>query len=345
MTQSPPLGYTIIPPPGTMREVYTDYRMVDKAVTIVKSAVQQYIDSFLNPAGSNRNFLTSSVSPVGLQFVTDLTYDDQMKVNPNLRKTYLAKFFAENIGRLPSILLIDTGVEIIDSGINDLIAAGMNIDGSWQGYLMSLMKVSISITTATLSEEDTSTLATMVATMIAPLATIINNNILRDTESGISPWEVRLPMSGMTLGQASSVTIEGDSKTTVWTRAIELACDFEAHIGIKQPPQKYIVPSDVTIGESTAPKPVVLNLRPNQELSLGATYPLLIEGMNYNYYLSVSDPRIALVTSEPPYVLQPKAQGQCLLLINDRNVSTDLMNNNNLKNPSCVAEISFFVVR
>ena len=328
-----------------MKEVYTDYRMVDKAVTIVKSAVQQYIDSFLNPKGSNRQFLTSSVSPVGLQYVTDLTYDDQMKVNPNLRKTYLARFFAENIGRLPSILLIDTGVEIIDSGINDLVSVNIGADGYWQGFLLSLMKVSLSITTSTLSEEDTSTLATVISTMISPLAMVTNGFVLRDTASSVSPWEVRLPLTGMTLGQASSITIEGDTKTTVWTRSLELACDFETHIGIKRPPVQYIPPTQTTIGQTSKSIPSVLNLQPNQSISLGSQYPLLIDGMTIDHYLAVSDPTIALVTSEPPYVLQPKSQGQCLLLVIDRSITTNETDISLKKLPCCVADVPFLVVR
>jgi len=339
-TNPPPLGYTLTPPPGTMKEVFSNYRMADKAVTIVKSAVQKYIDSFLNPAGVNRNYLTASVSPVGLQFVTDLTYDEQMKASPNLRKTYLARFFAENVGRLPSILLIDTGVEIIDSGINDLVGASQNIDGSWEGFLLSYMKVTLSITTATLSEEDTSTLATMLALMINPLATVINNGIIREHEA---PWEVRLPLSGVTLGQASSVTLEGDTKTTVWTRAVELACEFETQIGIKVPPPVY-TPLQPTIGQNGKPIPRFLNFTPNQEIPLGGSYPLLIEGMLLDYYLGVSDPSVALVTSEPPYMLQPRAQGRCLLLVIDRSAKAN-DGTNITKSSGYITDVPFIIVR
>jgi len=324
-----------------MREVYTDHRMVDKAVTIVKSAVQQYIDSFLNPTGVNRKFLTSSMSPVGMQFVTDLTYDDQMKVSPNLRKTYLARFFAENIGRLPSILLIDTGVEIIDPGINELVKASINADGSWEGFLVSYMKVTLSITTATLSEEDTSTLSTMISMMITPLATVINNYIIQDPDSG---WEVRLPLSGMNLGQATSVTIEGDTKTTVWTRSLDLTCEFEAQFGIKMPLLHYAPPPLEIIGATSQVIPRFLNLTPNQEIPLGMAYPLLIDGMLFQYYLGVSDPNIALVTSEPPYMIQPISQGRALLLVIDRTANADT-GADRYKSSCYVTDIPFTIVR
>lgn len=337
----PPLGYTLTPPPGTLKEAYVEYRMVDKAVTIVKSAVQRYIDSFLNPNGSNRKFFTSALSPVGLQFVTDLTYDDQMKTSPNLRRTYLARFFAENIGRLPSILIIDTGVEIVDPGINELIGTSMSSDGSWEGFLASIMKVSVSTTVATLSEEDTSTLATMITTMISPMATVINNCAIHDPDS---PWEVRLPMTGITLGQASSVNIEGDTKTTVWTRAVDMVCEFETQIGLKQSPFTFSTPPIVTVGSNGIPIPRFMNLLPNQEIQLGAAYPLFVEGMLDRYYLGVSDPSVALVTSEPPYVLQPRAQGKSLLLVIDRSANAD--NSLNREKSSCyVTDIPFMVVR
>lgn len=341
-TQQPPLGYSFISSnPNSVDEVYST-QMVDKAVTIVKSAIQQYIDSFLNPNGANRQFLTSSMSPVGLQFVTDLTYDEQMKTDPNLRKIYLARFFAENIGRLPSVLIIDTGVEIQDIGLNELVRAHLNIDGSWEGYLLSAMKVSVSITTATLSEEDTSTLSTLIASTINPLATVVNNGILRDSASSL--WEVRLPLSGVTLGQASNVTIEGDSKTTVWTRAVDIVCEFEALIGLKQSPFTYAQPPIPVIGENGMPIPRFLNLESNQEIPLGTSYPLLVEGMLERYYLGVSNPSVALVTSEPPYILQPKAQGRSLLLVIDRDARAD--NGLNVERSACyITDVPFQIVR
>ncbi len=316
MTTNPPLGYQIIPDSfDTLKDIVTEHRMVDKSVTIVKSAIQQYIDSFLNPNGVNRSYLTSSLSPVGLQFVTDLTYDEYMMVDPNLRKTYLARFFAENTGRLPSILIIDTGIEIVDMGINELISARITPDNYWECKLLSVVKVSLSITIATLSEEDTSTLATILATIMHPLPIVVNTNIITAPNSA---WEVRLPMSGITLGQASNMTIEGDSKTTIWTRALDMTCDFETTFGFKQKGMSFIQPAKPRIGDNGLPIPKFHNLELNQEVKLGYPYPLFIEDMLTRYYLGVSNPNVAIVSDTPPYILQPKAQGRALLLVLDR---------------------------
>lgn len=335
---TPPLGYILTAPQGSLKDVFYQSRVVDKSVTILKSAIQGYINSFLDPNGVNRNYITASASPVGVQFVTDLTYDDQMKVNPNLRKTYLARFIAENTGRLPSILLIDTGIEFVDMGINELTGARLASDGSWEGSLITFMKISLSVTVATLSEEDTGTLATLVSMMFSPLATIVNNCVIHNKGS---MWEVRLPLSGISLGQASSITLEGDTKTTVWTRSLELPCEFESQIGLKTPTQMFTQPVPI-LNSNGKPIPTFYNLTPNHEIQLGLQYPLYVGGMLVDYRLGVEDPSIALVTSEPPYVLQPRAQGRTRLLVLDKGATYVVGMD---KSYNYVADVPFVIVR
>jgi len=113
------------------------------------------------------------------------------------------------------------------------------------------------------------------------------------------------------------MNIEGDTKTTVWTKSLELACDFENHIGIEMPMDTYVM-REPTYNQNGRPMPRFLNLVPNQGIPLGMAYPLYIEDMLTDYFLGVADPSVALVTSEPPYLLQPKKQGATLLLVQDR---------------------------
>lgn len=341
MAKNPPLGYIASTPPNSVKEIYTDYRVADKSVMVVKNAIQTYINSFISPNGVNRQFLTSSTSPVGLQFVTELTYDEEMKVNPNLRKTYLARFFAENTGRLPSILLIDSGVEYVDAGISEITAVSMSPDGYWEGTLTQILKVNLSITVATLSEEDTDTLSTLIMMMFGPLAQVVNNYIIH--EKG-AKWEVRLPMSGLAIGQASNVTIEGDTKTTVWSRAVEVNCDFETIIQIRRPPI-YFQEDKSTIAENQKRLPKFLNLIPNQMIPLGQRYTLFIDYMHSQYKLAVSDPLVALVTQDPPWVIQPRGQGQALLLVIDPFLPERPLTKQNQRSSQLVCDIPFQIVR
>ena len=308
MSNTPPLGYVFDGNALNPQDVYLKHQMSDKAVTVTKAAIQNYIDSFLNPNGVNRGYIATSSSPVGLQFVTELTYDDEMKADPNLRKVYLARFFAENVGRLPSVLIIDSGVEYIDTGINDLTFAKYHADGIWEGHLTSQLKITLSVTTATLSEEDTDTLSMILTTIFGPLPAVVNGFILSQPDAR---WEVRLPMSGIALGQGSSIAIEGDTKTSVWTRALDFTCEFETHIVMKLPSQKVELPVEVSV--NLLPK--FLNLAEDQELPLGYPYPLFIDFMRPDYTLRVSDPTIATVSMSPPWVLSPRKQGRALLLV------------------------------
>lgn len=341
MAQNLPLGYIESTPPNSVKEIYTNYRAADKSVMIVKNAIQTYINSFISPYGVNRQFLTSTISPIGLQFVTELTYDEEMKVNPNMRKTYLARFFAENTGRLPSILLIDSGVEYVDAGISEITAVSMSPEGHWQGTVTQILKVNLAITVATLSEEDTDTLSMLIMMMFGPLAAVVNNYVIHERGA---KWEVRLPMSGLTIGQLSNIPIEGDTKTTIWSRAVEVNCDFETIIQLQRPPI-YFQEEESTIAENQKRLPKFLNLVPNQMIPLGERYTLFIEYMQAHYKLAVSNPRIALVTQDPPFVLQPRGQGQALLLVIDPQLTERPLTQGNQKSSQLVCDIPFQIVR
>jgi len=309
----PPLGYSSLLTPESQNETYT-YNVADKSVSLTKSAVHQFLESFLNPRGANRNFLKSTLSAEGLQYVTDLTYDDEMKANPNLRKTYLARFFAENTGRLPSVLIIDQGVEDGDVGLNSLLE-GFSFKNQWKGKVLQFVKVSVSIMVATYSEEDTTTLSSTIYYIFNTLADAVNNRIIRPKGQ---KWEVRLPIRPTTASQLTSVPVEGNNKSQIWTRSIELICDFETNSTIQMPTPQIVPPVQLTVGQNPGgPIPQVLNLQPNEGVPLGYPLQLMIRNMGLNHYLGVSDPNVALISSEAPWYLQPRRQGKALLYIFD----------------------------
>lgn len=313
MYENPPLGYSIEEVPSSQKESY-NLRVADKAVTIVKSAIQNYIDSFLSPTGVNRGYITSLSSPQGMQYVTELTYDEEMKTSPNLKKTYLAKFFAENPGKVPSILLIDQGQDYVDTGISELVGATLDYQEPrmWVGIFQFVCRVSLSINVTTLSEENTEDITTLLMLMFGPLADAVNNHIINSEDSS---WEVRIPLIPFSASGLTNIPIEGDTKTQVWSRAIDMAFEFETSLYLKEPTLKFAPPLTTLIGNTEVIIPRFLNLSPNQNIQLGYPYTLLIENMTFDYTLGTSDPNIALVTSTPPYILQPRRQGKCLLLV------------------------------
>jgi hypothetical protein len=310
---TPPLGYSTPLRPESLQETYQN-QIVDKAISVCKSAVQQYIESFLSPGGINRNYLKATVSPEGLQYVTELTYDDEMKVKPNLRKTKLARFFAENTGKLPSILIIDQGVESENVGINSMIE-GFSFENQWRGTVVFVGRISLSISVATYSEEDTTTLSQLVLYMFDTLSDAVNNKLIRNKAN---KWEIRLPMAGITAGSLTNFSVDGDNKTQVWTRSVEVQLEIETHASVKLPTPTYIL-GEGTIGAPQGePSPKVMNLAANQAISLGSQYPLVVVNLRTHQYLATSDPNIVTVTDEPPFTLMPRRAGKALLYILDR---------------------------
>jgi hypothetical protein len=313
LAKSPPLGYSFNQVPESRRDTYV-HQVADKAISITKSTMQGFLDSFLNPKGENRGYLGATISPEGLQYVTELTYDDEMKADPNKRKTYLARFFQENTGRLPSILIIDGGIEDGDPGISALLD-GFGFRNRWRATSVYLVKVSLSILVATYSEEDTSTLSGTVFYILSNLVDAIKAHVIH---SPGNQWEVRLPLGGVAAGQMSNVSVEGDVKSQIWTRTIDLQVEFETIIEFQLPLNKIVLPAIGIVASSEGgPTPTFLNLVPNQGISLGMAYPLLIENMQLKHTLGVSNPNIALVSSNPPWYIQPRRQGTALLYLFD----------------------------
>jgi hypothetical protein len=324
-----PLGYITNPIPENTRDLLS-LRVADKAVSSTKAAIQGYINSFLDPNGSHRKYATAVMSPQTIQFVTNLTYDNEMKTNPNQRRLYLSRFLASNTGRLPAILIVDAGLEYVDLGINDLVG-GKLVNGKWQAQFLFLCKVSLSIIVATMSEDDTDTLGSFLMLMFGPLANLTCNYLLREPRQ---PWEVRLPLT-MTPGQSSSSPIEGDTKSVIWSRNLDLVCDFETTIGVEQDAFRIEPPAQFGVG-----LPIFLNLEPNQEIPLGSPYPLWIDNLQKDHTLAVSDPNVALVTLDPPFYIYPKKQGRALLYIFKR-FGPDVDPTNPDKNSRLVMDMPF----
>ena len=105
-----PLGYVTKEREQNLRDNY-NYQLGDKSVTISKSAIEGYLRSYFDSEGAHRGYIESASSPQGLQFITNLSFDDEGKTDPNKRKLVLARFLAENTARLPAILIADAGLE------------------------------------------------------------------------------------------------------------------------------------------------------------------------------------------------------------------------------------------
>jgi hypothetical protein len=333
-----PLGYTFAAPPETVKDTYR-LSVADRAVTTTKSAIQKYIMDFLSPKGQYRQYLEATSSPQGLQFVTELTYDEEMKASPNKRRIYLARFFAENTGRLPSVLLIDQGLEYVSPGITSLVS-GFQIGDKFRSNVSFFCHINLSVLVASLSQEDTDTLGTLMLSIFGTLPDVVNNHII---SAPGERWEVRIPLV-LQAGQISNIPVENDPKTQVWTRSLEMALDYETIIPIEEKVRAYMPPMQEFHNQTNIP-PIVRNLVPNQKIPLGSSYPLIIDYLRFEYSVGTSDPRIATVTTEQPFLLQPRGQGQALLLIRDRRIAANELTHQNMKNPQLLLEIPFEVTR
>src|SRR5271163_2046813 len=83
MSQTPPAGYLNRKIAESVQDAIAHYS-VDHIKTIVKSAIQRYIQSFMDTDGGNRE-LFQTITRMGLQYITDKSFDPAS--DPSLRKT------------------------------------------------------------------------------------------------------------------------------------------------------------------------------------------------------------------------------------------------------------------
>jgi len=114
MADTPPAdGYIFRAAPRSVQEAVSRASH-DKIKSITKQAIQHYIQGFMDTDGIKRS-ITESVGSLSKLFITDT---DTLTTDPTLRPTQLARYFNDIKARLPAILIVDSGMEWVDPGLN-----------------------------------------------------------------------------------------------------------------------------------------------------------------------------------------------------------------------------------
>lgn len=194
----------------------------DRIVSIAKSALQSYIESFLNVNGSNRAF-TRIVSPAALQYVTDKSLQDSP--DPNKKPTQLARMFNEIRQKLPSIMIIDAGLLWEEPGLGGGLERVTGLNGKWQGWYRICARINVIVAVVTQDPETSSMLQNVLSIFFKQLRVQAGGSLMRSGKEH-EYWEVRIPQNfTSTLNQASNVA--DDPKDQIWASTMELELQAE----------------------------------------------------------------------------------------------------------------------
>ena len=175
MAETPPQdGYIFRAAPKSVQEAVSRASH-DRIKSITKQAVQHYIQEFLDTTGGKRS-ITEAVGSLSQLFITDT---DTLTTDPTLRPTQLARYFNDIRARLPAILIVDSGMEWVDPGLNVLDqATGFGEKGAfgqnlkWQGQFPLTFNIPITIIAAAGDQESADALGSFLTLVFGPLRNI-----------------------------------------------------------------------------------------------------------------------------------------------------------------------------
>ncbi len=236
MADTPPKdGYIFRAAPKSVQEAISQASH-DRIKSITKQALQHYIEQFLNTDGVRRS-ITEAVGSLSQLFITD---KNTLTTDTTLRPTQLARYFNDIREQLPCILIIDSGMEWVDPGLNVLDNAthigergDLGQPMFWQGQFPLTYNIPISIIAAAGDQESADALGSFLTLVFGPLRNISGGTRITGRDDKGDTWEVRLPMT-FTPSPTTNSAINDDPKDSVWAMTIDLLVQFEDRILLKQ---------------------------------------------------------------------------------------------------------------
>jgi hypothetical protein len=228
----PPSGYMNRKIAESVQEAIAS-QSIDHIKTISKSAIQRYIESFMNQQGGNRQIF-EAITKLGLQYITDKSFDPAS--DPTLRKTQLARLFEQVRRELPCILIVDSEFEYIQSNFTGLDRVRIQ-NNFWYGTVQIVRRLKISVVVGTRDQTSTDFLHGLLSVLFGELLFISGGTRITGNSNAGETWVIG--MGNPELGNVTQQRVGEDPKDTIWSFVIDLPhVLFEDFVTIKQPIDK-----------------------------------------------------------------------------------------------------------
>jgi len=250
MADNPPKGYIFRAAPRSVQEAVSRASH-DRIKSITKQAIQHYIQQFLDTGGVKRS-ITEAVGSLSKLFITDT---DTLTTDPTLRPTQLARYFNEIRERLPAVLIVDSGMEWVDPGFNNLDAVTHFGERGefgqplfWQGQFPLTYNIPITVVAAAADQESADALGSFLTLVFGPLRNISGGQRITGRDDKGDTWEVRLPLT-FTPSPTTNSAINDDPKDSVWAMTIDILVQFEDRIQLEQEMSQVTLPPTAKVNE------------------------------------------------------------------------------------------------
>jgi hypothetical protein len=241
-----------------------------------------------------------------------------------LRPTQLARYYQDIKERLPAILIVDSGMEYVDPGLNVIDHAtswgeqtALGTPTKWQGQFPITFNIPITIICAAADQESADALGAFLCLVFGPLRNLSGGQRITGREDKGDTWEVRLPLDFVPSPTTNSA-IADDPKDSVWAMTIDLMVQFEDRIILEQEMAEVVFEAgNFVVGDSNLNE----NLSPiidfPDEIKLNESYPIRVTNLQDRQRVVLSDGKIATFDPES-LILTPRRLGHFEIQVLDR---------------------------
>ena len=221
-----PDGFVFKAVPKTARESVAQ-SSESQVTNTVKSAIQWYIDQYLNPTGIYRNQLKLTAD-FSIQYETRLNVPSQSD-NPSIYEVQLARFYSQLKQRLPCILVSDTGFNYSNPGLGGSISDS-RVNGRTTSSVLMKMDCSIPIKLSIAANDETTCqdLRDILLHIFGPLTTFNKAHLIKSIRPE-DTWEIRLPTKFESVGLDRRPITE-DKINVFWITDVSFVPEFEGTI-------------------------------------------------------------------------------------------------------------------
>lgn len=259
----------------------------DQAKNISKMAVKNYIGSFFNTTGSKRELL-QGFSTASLNYITDKSYEEGDR---DLTKKYmqLAVFFEELKERVPFILVIDSGIKIVKSGIGIGFDSARLIQSQTRITIPVIRVINLNIIVGTRDQASTDMLSTAVSILFNEMRFLGCGSCLSGNYQQGDSWEVRLPHEPIDQSASNHDLIGDDPTDSIWWTETTVPVWFEDSIQLESDHLHWTI-DDPVYDES--PESHIEVVFPNT-IKINQSYALVVNGHDGSILVNIDNPRIA----------------------------------------------------
>ena len=201
----------------------------DKIKNFTKLKLQEYIESFFTK-GYNHSLL-SAVSPRFIHYNTSRSFDP--KTDPTQRRLQIARYFNELRNVIPSILIIDGGINPIAQSIG--LISDATLEGrTWRGYFPIFRAIPIAVIAAARDMDEADEMSGVISLMFNELRNIAGGSYICGKWEEGENWAINLPNTPVEIGPLSEIAIEGDPLEKIWYTEATLEVIFQDMLAIKE---------------------------------------------------------------------------------------------------------------